>query len=586
MPLRKIEGDKSNLNNNLILNLKNIFTFNRILIIIILFGILLRINTFWTLPPTYDGNAYIAVGHNIPKTGEIMAPWGGDFGTGNSTDLEFSRLSPVFPSYLSVFYMIFGYSIAITQIAGIILGILTLLVIYLSTKSLFGHRKGLIVTAIMSVTWPLIIYPGMEWGDNMVIIFFVATLWAFLKGLQNSKYMIFFGLFSATLILTKVHGVHFLFGIAIVIGFFLWRYRFMGTKVFKDKYYYFGSAGFLFILLGWFIRNNLRMLKTTEQTAFSIAPSSPSIELLIMFALKFPYLLILAAVCFLFWWKELEITFKKIKKEDYNALWMFTIGFFLLIWVITALMGGVNIHDRDTVFRLNHIRYITPIYVSLLWLVAKDCDWTHQGKELNYFSKEILRETKKWIFRIFKNIKILFFIAAIILVGLIVLLEIEFFIGLTMIIAAPTLAIESTRKRLAVMLLVFIIVSINSATIVKVPPYISAAKDLQGLLEDGDSVMVDGEWHVPDKFALYPYLAEYDVKVMEYDENLNATYIFSYENKNYTGYALIGEYYWDGDLGLIINLRNDILGLIKSNDSGKNNQTLDPVPSGWLWEKE
>jgi hypothetical protein len=249
-------------------------------------------------------------------------------------------------------------------------------------------------------------------------------------------------------------------------------------------------------------------------------------------------------------------------------------------------MGGVNIHDRDTVFRLNHIRYITPIYVSLLWLVAKDCDWTYQGKELNYFSKEILRETKKWIFRIFKNIKILFFIAAIILVGLIVLLEIEFFIGLTMIIAAPTLAIESTRKRLAVMLLVFIIVSINSATIVKVPPYISAAKDLQGLLEDGDSVMVDGEWHVPDKFALYPYLAEYDVKVMEYDENLNATYIFSYENKNYTGYALIGEYYWDGDLGLIINLRNDILGLIKSNDSGKNNQTLDPVPSGWLWEKE
>lgn len=586
MPLSEIEGEKSYSSKKFVRNLKKKFTFNRMLIIVIVFGILLRINTFWTLPPSYDGNAYIAVGHNIPKTGEIMAPWGGDYGSGNASDLEFSRLSPVFPSYLSVFYIIFGYSIAITQIAGIILGVLTLLVIYLTSKSLFGHRKGLIVTAIMSVTWPLIMYPGMEWGDNMVIIFFVATLWAFLKGLQNSKYMILFGLFSATLILTKVHGVHFLFGIAIVIGFFLWRYRYIGTNVFKDKYYYFGSAGFLFILLGWFIRNNLRSIKATEQTAFSNAPSSPSIELLIMFALKFPYLVILAAVCFLFWWKELKVTFKKIKNEDYNALWMFTIGFFLLIWAITALMGGVNIHDRDTVFRLNHIRYITPIYVSLMWLVAKDCDWTHHGKNINYLSKEVLGEIKKWIFRIFKNKKTLFFITAILLAGIIVLLEIEFFIGLTVIIAAPTLAIESARKRLAIMLLVFILVSINSATILKVPPYVGAAKDLQGLLEDGDSVMVDGEWHVPDKFALYPYLTEYDVKVMEYDENLNATYIFSYENKNYTGYALIGEYYWDGDLGLIINLRNDILGLFITSKTENGLESQDPLPSGWLWEKE
>jgi hypothetical protein len=48
-----------------------------------------------------------------------------------------------------------------------------------------------------------------------------------------------------------------------------------------------------------------------------------------------------------------------------------------MIWIITSLMGGVNIHDNNIIFRLNHIRYITPIYILILWLVVKDSNWAH-----------------------------------------------------------------------------------------------------------------------------------------------------------------------------------------------------------------
>jgi hypothetical protein len=566
------------------LNLKKTLTFNRILMMVIVLGILLRVITFWTLPPTYDGNAYIAVGHSIAKTGNVMAPWGGDFGSGNTTDLVNTRISPLYPSYLAAFYNIFGYSLEITQIAGIILGIITLLIIYLTTRNLFGHHKGLIVTAIMSVTWPFISYPGMEWGDNVVLLFFVLTIWSFMKGLKDSRYMIPFGLFGALLFLTKIHSVHFIFILAPIAGFFIWRFLYMGWDVFKDKNYYFGGAIFLIITLGWQIRNYTSFAGSPEGTSFGSVSSNLSIELLLMFIMKFPFLIVLAGICFMFWIRELRPTLKKIKMEDYNALWVFSAGYLLLVWVITSLGAATAIYNKDAVFRLNHIRYIAPIYVSILWLVIKDHDWTHQGGKIRYFSRELLLELKKWLYRIFRDKKILLSIIAVTLIGAIVLIEIEFFIGMVIIFAAPSIAIDSIRKRLVIMLLAFSIASVNAATMVKSPPYIPAAKELQAILNDGDTLMVDGEWFIPEKYNLYPYLAEYDIRVMEYDENINATYIFSYENKNYTGYELIGQYYWEGELGIVLKAREKILGIFIS-QYREGSAPQEREPSAWLWKR-
>ncbi len=582
--MQKAADETKNSRKISISNLKEALTLNRILIIIIVIGIVFRIVTFWTLPPMYDGNVYTSVGYNIANTGEVMVPWGGDYGTGNTTNLGYTKTTPVYPSYLAFFYVVFGYSIDITQIAGTILGIITLLIIYLTTKDLFGHQKGLIVTAIMSVTWPLITYPGMEWGDNMVVLFFVLTLWSFLKGLKDSRYMILVGLFGGVLFLTKVHGVHFIFILALVVGFFLWRYLFMRKEVFKDKNYYFGALIFLLITGAWLFRNYMRFSGSIQGTSSGAAPLSLSMELLLMFILKFLFLIILAAVCALYWLPELRATLSKVKKENYNALWVFAGGFFLLIWLVTSLMGGVKIYDRNVVFRLNHIRYIVPIYIPLLWLVIKDREWSHQGKNIRYFSREILVEIRKWLSRLIREKKTLLYVMAVAMIGIIVLIEIEFFIGIAILFAAPTLSIISVRKRLAIMLLVFFIASVNAATTIKAPPHIEAAKDLQVMLKSGDTLMIDDEWQGADKYNLYPYLAEYDIRVMKYDESINATYIFSYKNRNYTGYELIEEYYWEGELGIIIKVRDKILGLFISRyREGTAPQEIEP--SAWLWKK-
>ncbi|UCG69420.1 MAG: glycosyltransferase family 39 protein [Thermoplasmata archaeon] len=567
------------------LNLRNIITLNNVLIVIIIMGIIFRITTFWTLPPAEDGSSYIAVGHSFSKTGKFMTPWGGDYGTGNSTNLEYTRISPVFPSYLAFFYLIFGYSIEITQIAGLILALITLSIIYLTTRNLFNHRKGLIVTAIISMTRPFIVFPGLEYGENMVLLFFVLTLWSFIKGLKDSRYMIAFGFFGGVLFLTKIHSVHFIFIIAVVIGFFLWRFYYMGWKVIKQRNYVLGGAIFLIITLGWQIRNYMRFSGTSEVGSFSYASSGLSNELIIMFLLKLPFLIILAGVCFLFWARELKAIFAKIKVEYYNVLWVFSIGFFLLIWVVTSLMGGTDIHNRNIVFRLNHIRYIAPIYVSILWLVMKDHNWTHQGKKVHYFSREVLLEIKKWIVRIFREKKTLLGMIICAIVGVIVLLLLEFFLGVIILFATPSLAIYSVRKKLAIMLLAFSIVSLNAATSTQEPPYVKVASGLQEMLNEGDILMQDGEWAVPSKFNLYPYLAKYDVKVMKYDENINATYIFSYEDRNYTGYELIREYYWEGELGIIIKIRNKFLGLFFSKFSNEDDSSKERMPDAWLWRR-
>lgn len=359
----------------------------------------------------------------------------------------------------------------------------------------------------------------------------------------------------------------------------------MGWKVIKQRNYVLGGAIFLIITLGWQIRNYMRFSGTSEGGSFSYASSGLSNELIIMFLLKLPFLIILAGVCFLFWARELKAIFAKIKVEYYNVLWVFSIGFFLLIWVVTSLMGGTDIHNRNIVFRLNHIRYIAPIYVSILWLVMKDHNWTHQGKKVHYFSREVLLEIKKWIVRIFREKKTLLGMIICAIVGVIVLLLLEFFLGVIILFATPSLAIYSVRKKLAIMLLAISIVSLNAATSTQEPPYVKVASGLQEMLNEGDILMQDGEWAVPSKFNLYPYLAKYDVKVMKYDENINATYIFSYEDRNYTGYELIREYYWEGELGIIIKIRNKFLGLFFSKFSNEDDSSKERMPDAWLWRR-
>lgn len=112
-------------------DLKDYFTFDRTLIMLIIFGILLRIATYWTDVPRFDGAFYATLGYNLVRYHDFLTLGG----------INTYGFSLTYPVYLAIFYHFWGFTIPVTKIASIIMSIAVLGVVYLTTRDLFDHQN-------------------------------------------------------------------------------------------------------------------------------------------------------------------------------------------------------------------------------------------------------------------------------------------------------------------------------------------------------------------------------------------------------------------------------------------------------------
>ncbi len=108
--------------------IRKILTFPRFLLMMILIGIIIRIMTFFTDIPRFDGAFYSTVGSNVAPQHDFVS-------FGGSPTYSFSL---TYPTYLAGFYSILGFSIHVTQLASIVMSIAVLSVAYLTTKKSHG----------------------------------------------------------------------------------------------------------------------------------------------------------------------------------------------------------------------------------------------------------------------------------------------------------------------------------------------------------------------------------------------------------------------------------------------------------------
>ena len=305
--------------------------FNLTLLVIIVIGAILHIISILTIDPSKDASVYITMGRSFVEDGEFIFPWSGRYS---------HNYSPLLPIYLAGFYSIFGYSVSISQIATLIIGLAGISIVYITTNDLYGRTPALMVTAFFAVFYRLPIATGLVFVENFLIIIFAITMWAIIKGIEDDRYMLIAGLFAGLGYLTRA-SIGYFFIIAVVFGF-LWRFYYLRWDVFRKKWYILGGVIFLTILGIWHIRNAIHFgithMYSDEYFNYcaNYALSHPALFASIM-GVKMVFILLMILILCLPILKPLLVALNHIKDEVTSLLF---ISIFI-VYILTVISSSI-----------------------------------------------------------------------------------------------------------------------------------------------------------------------------------------------------------------------------------------------------
>lgn len=514
------------------------FDVNFILVLIIIWGIILRIVTYWTADFSPDGSLYAIMGKSFSRSPNIVELYS-----------NYKSASILYPLYLSGFYYIFGYSVELTRIAAISTGIMFIGVVYLCTKNLYGQQKGLIVASIFSLEALFIRSLSWNCAENFIGIFFVATIWALIKSIERDRYILLVALFGLLFFLSKSSMGAFI--VPAIFAIFLWKFYYMRFQIFKRKPYIIlmsviALSVFVFILVNIILLwdgslNSILMALNPNRYLYGEYTSGILNHLdLILYnmLIGLPFFLLLLSIYGNFWFQELTKGAKKFREEHTSLLWLCFIGISFITWAflgyaVWCLSSGIKLwYNPDT-----SVRYLSIGYIPLMWLAVKEVDFDFKKIKNNLQIKNLLKNIL-WIFKVnLRERKRLVIVAIMLSASVVMIIIFKTYLAIFIVFGAFALCLKSPENRLWAMLAVFLIVCTN-ATLVSINYGDSEAmKTLNDYVKDGDIVAFHN-------FTTHrgAYL-EKDVILTQYSENSTAKYIVSSNfTTNYAGYRLISEY--------------------------------------------
>jgi 4-amino-4-deoxy-L-arabinose transferase-like glycosyltransferase len=456
----------------------------------------------------------------------------GDFGTSDVNSTISHHFSPAFAFYMAGFYRLFGYDFLVIKIASITLSLIFLLTTYLTTKSLYSKDKALVVCAFFSVYYPLIWSTRAVYSENMVLIFFTITMWAIIKGIEDDRYMVWAGLFAGLGYLTKA-SIGYFFIIAGGMGF-LWRFYYLRWGVFRKKYYLLAIGIFLTIVGLWSYRNMIHFGFPNWETSYWVAHVTdyalghPSEYLpnILFSAITFMILFLTLSI---FFPRELRATIKHAKEEHYSGLWL---AVFIVLLIGIFISGAFATVESISVFTPDRIRYIIAAFIPLSWLIVMDVDFNLHER----FGLIRIKGIITWFKYSLSTARLVALVFISLLIISLLFFVFEYLSTPIVMIAVGVLCftVKGTRKRMFILLIVLLLISLNVVTEVRYSGAESIAEDLHNHISSNDTVA----FLTMNKYAIYPYLENIDFEIVNFNsDEMDSDWIISnyiLSNNNYT----------------------------------------------------
>jgi len=259
------------------------------------------------------------------------------------------HFGPLFPLYLSVFYAVLPVHLG-TQIADEIVFLLSILVVFFVTKRMYGFTAGVITTAL-ATTIPIYIFgASRNYSEPLVLILYTLTVYFLLESIkpQKENRIILAGIAAGLGVLTKSSfGVFVMIPVAAVV---LWRFRYMGWKMFTNKNYIVAVVVLLGLDGAWTARNihdfwnggfwNLlaaaqpsSYMDQAQAYVFGNQVGGFLVETLFFAA----FTLIFASSYVWFFRDYLQKAWRRVREERLSGLWLMTLIPFVTGVLVTAL---------------------------------------------------------------------------------------------------------------------------------------------------------------------------------------------------------------------------------------------------------
>ena len=254
------------------------------------------------------------------------------------------------------------------------------LVVWLTTRDLYGSGAALLAAAAVSLEWTGAMFGTWAgYSENLVIITFTLTMWAILRALRDDRFLLAAGFFAGLGYLSKATlGWFFLLA---GLGGFAWRLFYRGLGVLRNRWYWAAIAVFAVPVVLWAYRNValfwdgtpaglLDAWQTSDVQTRNIyaAFASPG-QLLVGLAGKLPILVIGLVVPFLPLLRGFARSLREWKREDVSGLWLSVGLVFVLGWFFA---GAFWVSEQTNLLWADAIRYVMPAQIPLLWLLLRD----------------------------------------------------------------------------------------------------------------------------------------------------------------------------------------------------------------------
>ncbi|HEX2066597.1 MAG TPA: glycosyltransferase family 39 protein, partial [Candidatus Thermoplasmatota archaeon] len=340
----------------------------RVLWALIAAGALLRLAAPWQWAVGPDADRYSAMALALQRTGSFLMPWGDVYSPGGGPEPS-HHFPPLYPTVLAGFFHVLGFSRDTLRVASIALSLAAMAVTYLCTRDLYGHRKGLLATAAVALSPLLVAATNRGYSENLLLLLFVAALWAILKAMDRPWFMVPAAAFAALAYLTKSSMGPFF--VVAGLGGLAWRLHWRGWKVLRDPAYLtaialFGAA------VAWWGWRNWSLFGSWETSshlaaAYRTALAHP-VDWALLLVFSFLFLFVLGYLVFLAalpWLPALART-PRLASEHDSGLWL---AIALPLALTTLIDAALWLHERD--FYFHNVRYVSFVLVPLVWLLAR-----------------------------------------------------------------------------------------------------------------------------------------------------------------------------------------------------------------------
>ena len=334
-------------------------------------GVLLRVLAAARMDIWVDGVEYAEMGHAWSLRHEFLLPDSERMGRTLLWGPGYSHhFPPAYPFALGLVFSLIGFGALQAKIANVVISLAALAAVYATTRNLFGAERAPLVAGIVAVEPSLIWVTGVGLSENFTLLFSTLTLWAFLKSLRQSWYLLPAGIFWSVVYLARASaGV---FGLLPAALGAWWWWRFRGLRALLDTWCIAAGLVFAATVLGWGWRNYqlfgdwATSAYVSEAYAYGMAHPALLTRALLGKGAFFLVLFLAYAVPFL---PELRASLRRLREAEVSLLWLFVSVIWGLAWLVTSSFWP---YEPRSFFSLDHHRYILLAVVPLLWLALRE----------------------------------------------------------------------------------------------------------------------------------------------------------------------------------------------------------------------